>query len=190
MVISPDTQLNKDVIFSNDSDLQNKAIGESKGCGRGSKFFQFHAVSFWGSFAKWPVGATVPEGWRPQLGEILNPALNVMLSKRNSMVWTQLESFKRTLELIPKLAMITLSVHCEPLKIISLENASASWNFYCSPTNVFVLWLSGYVQTPVAVRVVRCHQCHPLINKFNQFSVSELSEKNLPFLMISADWGI
>ena len=28
---------------------------------------------------------------------------------------------------------------------ISLKNASTLWHFYCSPVNVFVLWLSGYV---------------------------------------------
>ena len=38
--------------------------------------------------------------------------------------------------LIPKLAMLTLSVHCETS--ISLKNANALSNFYCSPENVFV----------------------------------------------------
>ena len=31
-----------------------------------------------------------------------------------------------------------------PKTAINLKNASTLWNF-CSPTNVFVLWLSGYV---------------------------------------------
>ena len=84
MSISQDLQLNKDVIFSNDSDLQNKVFGGSKGL-QGDPILSI-SYRFWGSLAKWPVGATVPEGWRRQLGEIINPALKVMLSKRNSMV--------------------------------------------------------------------------------------------------------
>ena len=30
---------------------------------------------------------------------------------------------------------------------INLKNASTLWHFYCSPINVFVLWLSGYVES-------------------------------------------
>ena len=39
-----------------------------------------------------------------------------------------------------------LSVHSEPFTAISLKNASALWNFYCSPINVFVLSISGHEQ--------------------------------------------
>ena len=44
----------------------------------------------------------------------------------------------------PKLTILTSSVHYEPLKAISINDVSALWNFYCSPTNCFVMWLSGY----------------------------------------------
>ena len=48
---------------------------------------------------------------------------------------------------MPELAILTLSVHYEPL------NYNWPWKYeyvvefqYCSPFNVFVLWLSGYVR--------------------------------------------
>ena len=47
--------------------------GGHEGRDPGSKFFQFHAV-FWENLAKSYVGAPL-EGWRPHLGEILDPPL-------------------------------------------------------------------------------------------------------------------
>ena len=45
----------------------------------------------------------------------------------------------------PKLTMLTLSVHHEPLNGNKPKNASALRNFHCSLMNIFVLSLSGYV---------------------------------------------
>ena len=53
--------------------------------------------------------------------------------------------------LIPKLAMLTLSAHLNLWTVIILKNVSTLWNFYCSPTFVFVLWLSVYVA------ILNCH---------------------------------
>ena len=40
--------------------------------------------------------------------------------------------------------MLALGVHCEHSTAISLKNVSALWNFYCFPTNIFVLFILGY----------------------------------------------
>ena len=41
--------------------------------------------------------------------------------------------------------MLTLRVHFDLQRAISLKNPGALWKFHCFPINVFVLWLSGYV---------------------------------------------
>ena len=41
--------------------------------------------------------------------------------------------------------MVVLGVHYEPLnRAINLKSASTLWQFYSSPMDIFILWLSGY----------------------------------------------
>ena len=73
-----------------------------------------------------------------------------------SVIFTAAQS-PRYKSLLPKLTMPILRVHCEPFNSNTLKIVSVLQNFYCSPTNVCVLWISGYGCRKLNVRSASVH---------------------------------